>query len=334
MITLPLVDLEACHKQNKNTKLMSAPEKFPWSFRNVCARKQTSAVFVASHEQSLQTDAPISSLMCWKGNSWVGQDSCAANGTGFVMLESPRTLMMLGKEGVVYHWLEKGGFKKESIDSSLNGPQNYGDMEEIRVIDGKAYVTGMARCVYFRNSNAVWEAIDHDIRSRDDQDAGFFSIDGYKHQEIYAVGLEGEIGVYDGNKWKLVDSPTNLILYRVLCAPNNKVYICGQKGVLLEGRFDQWRQIDQKATEQTFWGSAWFKDRLFLSTSDGIYRLEGDEVIPVNIISTNNEKLKTKKGLSFYRLDAAFGLLWSVGNKMAMWTEDGEHWNEVTYNKR
>ena len=311
---------------------MTAPKKFPWTFRNVCVRKPGTAVLVASFDKSMETDAPISSLIGWDGSGWATQDSHAANGTGFILVESPRMLMMLGKEGVVYHWLDKGGFREEPLDASGSGPQNYGDMQEIRIIGNRPYAVGMARCTYRRLDNGAWEAIDSDIRSEEEEeDVGFFSIDGYGEKEIYAVGLEGEIGLYNGKSWRFADSPTNLILYRVVCAPNDKVYVCGQGGVILEGRKNQWKLIEQDVTEETFWGSTWFNDRLYLSTSEGIYRLEDGELIPVEILPATKKKIKTTKGLSFYRLDARNGYLWSVGSKMAMWTEDGEHWQEVTY---
>ena len=173
-----------------------APKTFPFTFNNVYVRRKDRVVLVATDDESMLTDTPVSTLMLWDGDSWMSQVSCQSNGTAFALLANPETHMMLGKEGNVYLWGEDGELHKEQIDPTPHGPQNYGDLEDIRVIDGCAYVAGIARTVYVRGRNGIWKAIDQGIRDESKADVGFFSIDGFNENELYAVGLEGQIAVY------------------------------------------------------------------------------------------------------------------------------------------
>ncbi len=310
---------------------MTAPQSFKWSFRNVYVNDPESIIFVLAYDQALNTDQFVTSLALWQDHAWESQDSIHADGTAFTMLHKQRLSLMLGKEGNIYYWRDDAGFDVEAVDPSDYGPQNYGDLEDLRVIGGKAYVAGMARSVYRRSDSGEWQALDRDIRSEEDDDAGFMSIDGYDNNEIYAVGINGEIGWYNGNSWQLIQSLTNAILYHVQTTPNQTTYSCGQHGIIVQGRHDSWRVIEQTVCTDTFWSCAFFKDHLYLSSSNGIYKLVDNDLEQVDIIDSHGKPLAVKRGISFYRLHTNGEVLWSVGSKMAMWSTDGKSWEEIPY---
>jgi hypothetical protein len=82
----------------------------------------------------------------------------------------------------------------------------------------------------------------------------------------------------------------------------------GTKG--LEGRGGRWRVIEHRSTSEYLWDLHWFGENLYLSTTRAVYTLDRDRLVLVDM------------GLDLpstcYHLDAAEGLLWSIGPKDIM----------------
>jgi hypothetical protein len=310
---------------------MVAPNNFAWSFRDVSIYAPGKAVFVAGDDDAVKKDIPISWIFTWTGQ-W-GSQSIPIIGTSVTKTyHTDLNLLIMGIDGTVYRW-GKGPIVEELIDSSEKGPQNYGDLQEIRTIEEQAYVVGMRRTVYRCDKAGKWTRIDHGIRcSEDDEsDAGFNSIDGFNASNIYAVGWDGEIWYYNGKKWKQIESPTNLALFRVVCSEDGNIYACGQKGLIIKGRQAKWEVIEQGETDETFWGATWFKNSLYLSTSNGIFQLQNDKLSVVDIKSKGKKKIKITPNNCFYRLDSNNDIMYSAGQKMVIYTEDGIKWTETPY---
>jgi hypothetical protein len=308
---------------------MSAPTNFPWSFRSIYVENKRSVVFVAGHDDSTEKRMPVSYGFRWTGQ-W-NSISVPFIATSICAVRVPRPdVLIMGVNGWFLGW-GSSGETEETIDATDSGPQNYGDLTDIRTVGERAYVVGMCRTVYRCDGIDRWTRIDQGVRTPedDDSDAGFTSIDGFNESDIYAVGWDGEIWHYDGKKWNQIESPTNLILFRVICGKDGKVYACGQNGVLVCGRGETWDIIEHEETRAKFWGATWFKGHLYLSASKGIYILKDGTLESVSIQSS--QKLNFGKGTSFYRLDANDDVLWSAGRKMILYTEDGINWIEPAY---
>ncbi|HEX5244275.1 MAG TPA: hypothetical protein VFW23_13515, partial [Tepidisphaeraceae bacterium] len=115
-------------------------------------------------------------------------------------------------------------------------------------------------------------------------------------------------------------TPTNLILTRVVCGGDGNVYACGQVGTLIRGRKAKWELIQHGATENDFWGLAWFGGSLYVATSKALYRLEGNALTRVPIGPDIPG--------SYYHLKSAYGELWSIGPKDVM-LFDGKNWTRI-----
>ncbi|MEQ9728462.1 hypothetical protein ABRP29_22760 [Pseudomonas sp. WHRI 8822A] len=195
-------------------------------------------------------------------------------------------------------------------------------MREIRNIGGFAYVCGMDRQVFKRESPGNWMVLHGDMPEQPAKDMvfGFESIHGYSEQDIYAVGWYGEIWHFDGKTWKNCASPTNINLTRVCCADDGWVYACGMHGILLKGKNDQWETIDQEATDSDLWDLEWFAGKLYISTLHALYWLNGDqlELVDFGDLIPN----------SCHSLSSADGLLWSIGENDIL-AFDGTSWARV-----
>lgn len=154
---------------------------------------------------------------------------------------------------------------------------------QVREIDGKAYMAGSLRTVFRREGPNKWTCLSgNDLSVRDEgdrqkRDLGFDDIDGFSANDIYACGGEGDLFHYDGKQWHEIDSPTNVDLLSICCAGNGKVYVGGMKGMLLEGRGDEWEVVG-KCGSSWLKSMAWYKDKLYIAADTGPYEYHNGKI--------------------------------------------------------
>ncbi len=161
-------------------------------------------------------------------------------------------------------------------------------VNQVREIDGKAYMAGGLRTVFRREGPGKWTCLSgNDLAVRDEEDRqkrdfGFEDIDGFAANDIYACGGKGDICHYNGQEWDEIDCPTNITLLSICCAGNGKVYAGGIKGVLLEGRGDKWKVVDNLGADwMNVWitSLAWYKGKLYLATDRGLYEYHDGKIV-------------------------------------------------------
>lgn len=231
--------------------------------------------------------------------------------------------IVLGTDGSIR--VSGGGAVKEEMPISDHdlSPKKRGPLREIRgIAEGRAYAVGTCRQAYVRENENQWRCIDQTAQTTvaDITDTCFESIDGFSEQEIYTVGWEGEIWQYNGSAFKQIASPTNLALYKVRCAADGFVYACGQLGTLLRGRDNKWEVIDHGSTDEDLWGMEYFNEKLYVSSTHFVYRLENDKLERVDF----GDDIPG----TCYHLSAADGIMWSIGAKDVM-EFNGEAWKRI-----
>ena len=235
------------------------------------------------------------------------------------LVEFANTKIVLGRLGQII-CISDGVFIQEQIQ----GPENYGFLTDIKVIDGLIYVVGMCRQVYVSSNGRVWDKFDDGVLDesiRIDKVTGFRGIDGVSNKDLYAVGLDGEIWNYRNNKWRKIESPTNVTLEQVKVISSDEVYAIGQAGVILRGDGEIWEVFEQTDTGDDFWTLEWFNSTLYLATSTNLYIL--------NSKGDFEKSTPIKEGpRNFSRLRSSEGVLWSFGPEKVYWTLDGKIWEE------
>jgi len=206
----------------------------------------------------------------------------------------------------------------EAIITTDDDIRRQTDIRACRAINGRAYAVGMMRQVYKMTARGKWAAIDKGLEDDGDGVTGFESIDGFAEDDLWCVGWGGEIWHGTGRKWRQKDSPTNLILTDVCCAPNGRVYACGRNGMLLAGRGDTWEIIESPKLAHDLWALAWFQDRLYIASGTKLYTLHDGVVADVKF--PGKDKPKT-----FTQLDAAHGWLLTIGSA-DVFRFDGTTW--------
>ena len=150
---------------------------------------------------------------------------------------------------------------------------------------------------------------------------GLEAVDSFPHEETYAVGWGGECLVKLNGTWTATDLSTNLDLYNVLCSPEHNVYICGDEGLLINGRLNQWNFISNEVTSEKLWGLAYFKSRIFVSDMYNIY-----EVIDNHLANIQYNKSDSPPPLTYKLMTYKDKILWSIGEKH-LYIFDGYKWS-------
>lgn len=240
-------------------------------------------------------------------------------------------ISIMGPQGDIFISSPRGN-TSELIDDSDVGPNARGMLRDMQFVGDHLFATGMGRQIYKRMwgadaiQNGYWIHVDKNVlpKTPSPEIIGYCSIGGYDEDEIYVVGWSGEIRWYNGRKWNKVDTPTNLKLERVICAPNGKVFALGQSAIMIKGRKDKWELIDHSVFSEQIWGATWFSGEIWLNTELGIFRIDDrEEIIPV--------KINIDGPLSFRWLDSAENVLWSFGPNHLLRTKDGIHWDQITF---
>jgi hypothetical protein len=229
-------------------------------------------------------------------------------------------VFVLNSDGIV--GFGYGTFSQEMVDASREGPSGRGPLRDVRCLGSRVYVVGMARQVYFRERGSGWRRADDGIvlPLGEIRVAGLNSIDGVPGKRLWAVGFLGEIWSQTDRSWEQIDSPTNVTLHRVITPTEQLVFACGQLGVLLRSEGLRWQVVEHYATTDDFWDLAWFDGSLYVASRRTLFRLEGDELIPIDVPGVT----------TFGHLDAADGVLWSFGTRHICWTSDGRDWHDET----
>ncbi len=260
----------------------------------------------------------------WDAGTWRADDESAHRWDTVAATLAIKPLeqgVFLSPTGEVY-CLGSGDRHDEIITTKESSPKKRGLMRGIKGIGESLYAVGMNRQVYKRDKTGKWSCIDKSARppKGSKEVFGFEAIDGFDENEIYTVGWQGEIWLYDGEKWAKKDSPTNFILVDAICAGDGNVYACGRIGTLLRGRKDKWEIIEQEDLNDDIWSLAWYEDSLYLATMDAVYRLVDDSLVPVDM---GKDQAQT-----CFHLSAADGVLWSIGPKDLM-AFDGKKWTRI-----
>lgn len=217
-------------------------------------------------------------------------------------------------------WGEVRFFRDGKIIEETFSPDR-GPMRRIAKIENKHIAVGANMQVFERNDNGVWNNISppETIRTLF-EDNHMESLDGYSLSEIYATGTNGVIWYFDGKAWTPVQCPTNFSLYDVYCCEDGFVYICGQGGIILKGRYDSFELITSDQMLTDLWGIVALNGRVFASGFVSLMFLNDEILVPDEDAMNIAEY--------FYDLDIRDGVMWSFGMKNVLRYEGGK-WKPI-----
>jgi hypothetical protein len=252
---------------------------------------------------------------------WSGEDRWARVGDVDAIVPSLCTLARAGGKLALAALGRDGTFVLFEGTNRLEMtiPIDPGFLFQVCQVAGNLYACGSQRQVWRFDRNA-WRRFDEGFvvpRSRRDNPV-LYSIHGVAKDAIYTVGRGGDIGMFDGAAWRLLDSPTNQSLERVLCVSEDEVYICGNSGLLFRGSEDTWESIGPEGYDQNLWGLARFQNRTYVCSNADIFVSDG--------VSTTRVETGLGPDAVFNRLSANAKYLWATSGKDVLYRFDGTEW--------
>lgn len=216
-----------------------------------------------------------------------------------------------------------GEIAVEKDITANGGPQKRGPLREVNAIDGKAYAVGTCRQVYVRNDRDTWECLDETAQIYEENeelyDKCFESVAGFSSNEVYCAGWEGDLWLYNGEKFNKININTKKHLTKIRTSSDGLIYGCGMGGIIIKGRGDKWEVINTE--HEDLWGLVEFNNKIYVSSLYAIYELVGNELIPVDF----GDDIYPA---SCYHLSAANGIMWSIGGNDVL-EFDGQNWKRI-----
>jgi hypothetical protein len=266
-------------------------EKFGYG---LCAIESADHFFVAGVEWALEdNDVEHATIFEYSHGAW------SAWSIGFrladVALHRASSLFFaIGQTGEVEVTSSKDNSAwDERIGDSTDGPSALRPLNGACVTDQFVYAVGARRQVFRRGlATRSWHAFDAgcrvDPRSREIH--AFNKIHGLQDQELFAVGLRGEIFVCRDSRWFSLDSPTNARLDSVLQVSKDRVVAGGALGTLLVGSASGFKPITHQMTDKSISSLATAFGRVFVAAEDGkLFELVGEQLAPLSVPVSSNE---------------------------------------------
>lgn len=237
------------------------------------------------------------------------QDCCIVNSPEFAVVS-------ISAQGH-YSAEARSGFTADNVfKRTKSEKQKFGDFRSVTTISGTSYIVGYQGMVFKMKSFLEWELVGGGLNEEIDLE----DIDGYGHADLYVVGFNGGLYVFDGKKWNQLELPTNVTLGCVKCALDDRVFIGGDKGVLMVGYGNRWQIFDQDIITDDIWDIEEFNGIIYVSTLSGVYTIKENEL---HKIDTGELSSATT-----YKLTVCDEVLWSVGAK-DIFSFDGSAWSRI-----
>jgi hypothetical protein len=288
-----------------------------FSIRTGAVRHRDLGYLLAGDKKLDEDDIEHTAVFEWDPLAgWGGYDLSWTSSSACVCEEPKEQLVVVGRMGE-FLVLGQGEHYEGVIQTRSKRSADPPPLRGARSIAGKAYAVGMNSQVFRRDDRTTWTPLGDGLEAGTD----FEAIDGFAANNLFAVGWKGAIRRFNGRRWSVVDSPTNVILTGVCCAKDGVVYACGQAGTVLRGVGERWEAIKQEDTDEDFWDVEGFGNDVYFSTTRFLYRLSSNRL---TLVKFGRDAPKT-----CYHLSARDGVLWSIGERDVM-AFDGKKWSRIT----
>lgn len=238
-----------------------------------------------------------------------------------------RRLVALSNEGEVEIYSNKDGTSTwEKIPDAGLRLGKLGYLRAIREIGDSLFACGYNDQVYQRKDGQWISLTMLPLRHRDvlKEEPGMFeSIDGFSEQNVYTVGLRGQVFHWNGAAWRQIEVNTDEGLNCVRCYGTDEVWIAGDNGTLLKGNaMAGFKDVSAYTDNMAIYSLAKFQGQVYLGTREGLHVYDGQSIQEVD--SGLDPEIDT------YTVDAVEGALWSVGSKDIV-TFDGHTWTRIDH---
>jgi len=313
-----------------------------YSFLRIKAAWSTEGVAIVGVLDGFKEFAPSCQCLTYRRDEtgswrWGGDTlDCYLIGlTGFQRPGTSRRRMCgLSAEGDVV-FFEDVLVQERILGAGIASPDSkyYGRMQAICGIGDALFACGEGGQLYQRADGGIWRCLAPDLLQTPDQANAltvdvFEAIGGPVSNDVYFAGRFGKILHWDGDRVRVLGSPTQSHLVSIWAQNEQFIWICGANGTLLRGNarsgFDLMPGI---GIEHHLNSVCVFEDRTFLASAlgnnAGLYTYE------------NGRFNRVATGLAVEpkwidRVDVGAGVLWAAGLKDIV-KFDGKTWERIDF---
>ena len=244
-----------------------------------------------------------------------------------VMIESTSTYPSMDHKGYV---VGSGPAHEDHLFHSYGNEQptegNFlrGALTRLKSLDGWLYGCGGRRSLGKRLDRARWQSFSEDIPidpTEHRNDIGFKDFDGWGENDIYAVGGMGDVWHFNGQDWRQIPFPSNMMLSAVCCAGDGQVYIAAYNGIF-RGRDNHWQKIGETPTDLLIKDMVWYEDKVWFTNDYGLWTIDNGRVSRADVPSD----VSACAG----NLSVGDGVLLLCGLYGAVFRQDGE-WHTIIH---
>jgi len=215
----------------------------------------------------------------------------------------------------IYKPLKPFNKKKKGAD----GRFSRGHIARLRTFGGFLYACGGGRSLGKWTGKGQWQSFSQLIPSGGDN-IGFDDFDGWGESDIYAAGGHGDVWHFDGENWRQLPFPEDVVIGTVCCGGDGKVYISGNNEKTYAGRGDKWEKLEVVDSHPAFDDMVWYEDRVWCTNDDGLWTIKDGKVrfadVPRDVFNCSGH------------LSTGDGVLLLAGENGAVFKENGE-WQTI-----
>jgi hypothetical protein len=294
---------------DKNLKPYKTPEPGIFNLRAGALQSREDVLIVAGLARLDEERTSHSVILKWSGGlPWYGAALNWSSAACCAIVEPEPHFCILGIDG------ESGLLHDNAFVESRVGRTS---LYAVAAVGSSTYAVGAGGQFLRSEDSRSWTHLAHSQKAR----TGLLeAVAAYAQDEIYAVGADGAIDLFT-SAIERIDSPTNLVIAGICRGPDDILYACGQKGLVLRGRKHQWAVVEHGVTNEDLWGICSFQGRVFLTSTRFLYELIGDKL---ETVSFGHDRPRTFCKLTAVGDDA----LLSVGQRDAFLFE-GCEWTRL-----
>ncbi len=231
------------------------------------AGKDNEYLFIGREQQTNDRRSKLKYIFCKDGN-WSSAFACydfhlfaGYVNDAWVLLSHQAKVLRVNRDG-------------QEWEKDVEPPSDFNQMmfSRARVIAGKLYGASVYRMMYRRDGINQWTRLSNGLPSietmyNENDNPGFYDMDGFAENDIYAIGENADFWHWDGHIWTRIELPTDKDIDSICCGGDGVVYLNVGRNEIIFGRNNQWDKILHNQND-SFNNMCWFQDRIYMATGE------------------------------------------------------------------